>query len=343
MTAMTIIWKRLEEATTAGMNEFQYGEPGDYGFAFDLADRTDRYVEARLPKLFSVLMIHKGIVILERYYHGAGPDTLFDLRSVTKSFTSAAVGMALADGYIKDLDDPIRFYLPDHVFPTGELVRSITVRELLTMTSGFYWRTGSKLGEAYVPRMHRCKDWLRFILRLPVDPASRGSFLYRSPDSHLLSCLISSASGRKMSEYLDKKLFHPMSILPGEWEEDPQGHTAGHIHLKLNARDMAKFGWLYMSGGIWEGQELLPRRWTEDSLTPHSRGQEGFGEYGYQWWIGSVAGRRAGYAWGHGGNFIMLFPSIETVIAGASDPKVNRWRDPRKLLEEVIFRNLPGE
>jgi CubicO group peptidase (beta-lactamase class C family) len=313
------------------------GQPSDYGWDPELPERTDRQVMSGFPKLYSLLLIRHGTLVMERYYHGADADTLMDVRSVTKSFTGAAIGVAVKEGLIRSIEDTVGDYFPDEVFPPDGRVRSITIRELLTMSSGLYWKTGNKLGEAFINRLHRSKDWLRFIMRLPVDPERRGTFLYRSPDSHLLSCLISRVSGMKSSDFLKEKLFVPLGIWHWEWDDDPQGNTAGHVFLRMRSRDLAKLGMLYLNGGRWGEDELLPKDWVSDSMRAHLEGMETFGSYGFQWWCSSIGGIQASYALGHGGNFIIVLPELDCVMVAASEPKVSRWRDPRVLIEKVLL------
>lgn len=302
-----------------------------------LVRNLDREAEERYPKLYSVLVVKDGVLVAERYYRGAGPETLMDIRSVTKSFTGTAIGIALKEGIFCSLEDPLEEYVPEERFPSDNTVRGLTLRELLTMSSGLYWKTGNKLGEAFIQRFHRSKDWLKFILRLPVDPQRRGRFLYRSPDSHLLSCLITWAAGRNTSNYLKDRLFGPLGIRHWEWEEDPQGNTAGHISLKLRSRDMAKLGLLYLNGGLWNRNRILDEEWVSGALQPQVEGMPGFGGYGYHWWSSDIGGVKASYALGHGGNFIIVLPELGCVMVTASEPKVSRWRDPRKLAESVLL------
>ncbi|WP_438448373.1 serine hydrolase domain-containing protein [Gorillibacterium sp. sgz5001074] len=319
--------------------DWERTHPSELGWIGDLEERTDRYAASKLPKLLGFLLAAQGCLVMERYYNGADGNTLMDVRSVTKSFTGAAVGMAINDGLLEGTACRVGEYLAEDAAASGSSVSDLTLFELLSMTSGLYWKTGNKLGEAYLGRWHKSKDWLRFILRLPVDPEMRGRFLYRSPDSHLLSCLMTRVTGKPTSIYLKERLFDPIGIEGYEWAEDPQGNTAGHVFLKMKSRDLLRFGQLILNGGRWGKESVLPEPWIRESHNPRSEGLPGFGQYGYQWWIKPVAGVRAVYAWGHGGNFIMLLPELDSVAVAVSDPSVNRWRDPRTLMEQVI---IPG-
>lgn len=323
--------------------QWEYTAPAEMGFDAQMLERADEYASANLPKLSSLLLIRRGYLLWERYYNGADRDSLMDVRSVTKSFTGAAVGLLWKEGLIGSPDDTIDRYLPEEAMPVHSEAGSVSIRELLTMTSGLYWKTGKKLGEAYIRRLHNSKDWLRFILRLPVVPELKGKFLYRSTDSHLLSILTTRVSGLKMASYLQQRMFGELGISLYDWPEDPQGHTAGHVFLQMTARDLAKLGLLYLAGGRWRTHEILPERWVTASLSPQTEGMPFFGSYGYQWWSSSIGGRKAAYALGHGGNFIIVLPELESVVVALSDPRVSRWRDPRRLVEKFILPAYSGE
>jgi CubicO group peptidase (beta-lactamase class C family) len=320
---------------TAGRRtDWETALPEEAGMDAEGLKELDQYVPKELPKLRSLLLIRKGRLVLENYYGGANADTLMDVRSVTKSFTGTAVGIALEEGLLHK-DSPLSACLPEATLrrETG----NTSIHDLLAMTSGLYWKTGPKLGEAYIYRLHRSKDWFRFIARLPVEPDSKGSFRYCSPGSHLLSCIVSYATGSCMEGYLRSRLFEPLGIKEYEWATDPQGHTAGHVFLKMKSRDMAKLGQLYLGRGQFGGIEIFSPQWALSAAGKQSEGLPGFGAYGYHWWITCLGGQIAHYAWGHGGTLIMIIPELELVAVCASDPQVNRWRDPRPMIENLII------
>lgn len=311
--------------------------PNEADWDIEPLNRLDPFITAKHPRLTSFLVSLDGRIVLERYYNEADEHTLHDLRSATKSFMSALVGIAIHEGVLPSVDVTLGEIWPDQQPPLDPLKAQVTVHELLTMTSGMHWMTGERLGERWIRRMHESKDWLRFILRLPVKEELQGNFLYRSPDSHLLSCLFTSLSGKTLSEYAEQTLFSSLGIKDYRWDHDPQGHSRGHIGLWLRARDMAAFGQCYLQQGIVDGEAIIPTPWIETTWLAHSQGLPRFGTYGYQWWSDRWSGQDVHMALGHGGQLIMVIPSAKLVAVTTGEPQVSRWRHPRLLMEQLIF------
>jgi CubicO group peptidase (beta-lactamase class C family) len=225
----------------------------------------------------------------------------------------------------------------------------MTIKHLLTMTAGFQWRTGVRAHELLLDRMRRSKDWVAFILDLPVRERSFGAFQYNSAASHLLSAIITRSTGRCAQEFATEHLFKPIGIdqpatnmqytysqedvfrnTAGGWPKDPQGNSIGGWGLVLKPRDMARFGYLYLNGGQWDGEQIISTKWVEDSVSPHTPG------YGYQWWLRDVNRVFAFSAVGQGGNHIFCIPHKDLVVVVASKPGA-RWRDRWLLLEEFVI------
>ena len=217
------------------------------------------------------------------------------------------------------------------------------------MTAGFQWRTGARNHELYINRLRKSKDWVAFILDLPVRERLLGTFQYNSAASHLLSAIITRSTGRCAQAFATEHLFEPIGIDPpttdmqhtfsqtdvfrnktGGWPQDPQGNSIGGWGLLLKPRDMARFGYLYLNNGQWDGEQIIPKKWVEDSVVPHTPG------YGYQWWLRDVNGVFVFSAVGQGGNHIFCIPQKELVVVVAAKPG-SRWRDRWLLLEEFVI------
>lgn len=313
--------------------------PEDTGCNARLLDEADAKINEAFPKMRSFLVVRSGKLIYEKYYGGHGAESLNDLRSATKSFTSALVGIASGQDLLPGLDEPlfelIRHYAIQDVDPA--LQHSLTLRRLLTMTTGLAWQTGNRLGEPLIRRLHRSKRWTAFALSLPVWPEMVGRFQYRSIDTHLLSVILSECTGLDAYAFAKKHLFEPLGIGPSEWLASPENHSMGHVGLFLASRDMAKFGICCLQGGIWDGKQVIPASWLSDSLRPHVEGYPAFGDYGFSWWCGKMNGQTFSCAHGHGGQQIYLFPEKETVVVFTADSKVSRWKNPRPLLQEFVL------
>ncbi len=303
---------------------------------------ADEAIRKSYPGVRSCLVVQSGIIRFEKYYNGSHYQTLHDLRSATKSVLSLLVGIAEAHSYLPGLDHPVwdsvKEFAPKRPDPSWS---ELTLRELLTMTTGLYWQTGPRLGERFIRRFHQSRKWADFILRLPIVPEQRGTFQYCSAGSHLLSVLLTKWTGLSALEYARRHLFHPLEISHVAWENSPEGHSSGHIGLHMTSRDMLKIGLLCLQGGEWEGRSLLPSSWLAQSLAPHCPPFHDYGRYGFHWWSAeSRDGMRYSYAHGHGGQQIYMIPELESVVVFTSESRVNRFKNPKGLLEKFILPTL---
>jgi CubicO group peptidase (beta-lactamase class C family) len=315
----------------------------------------EREIKVRYRSINAILIIRRGYLVFERYFNGFGQDDKHLVASVTKSFISAMIGIAIEQGYIKGVYQNILDYFPD--YPLGanhHLKRQVTIKHLLTMTAGFRWRTGTRAHELLINRMRRSKDWVGFILNLPIGEDSLGRFQYNSGASHLLSAIITRSTGKCAQDFATEHLFEPLGIDPpdstmqhtfgqedvfrntsGGWAQDPQGNSIGGWGLALKPRDMARFGYLYLRGGQWNGVKIIPEKWVEDSITPHTPG------YGYQWWLRNINGVFVFSAVGQGGQHIFCIPEKDLVVVVASKLG-SRYRDRWTLLEELVIPAVAG-
>lgn len=301
------------------------------------------YMNKQMPKVNSLLIVKNGRLVFEQYFNGCTKHDLADILSATKSFTATLIGAALNDGLLDGLDAPISSFIgsriPDR--PNGGLAAGETsLRQLLTMSSGFHWTTGKRLGEPYVHRMHRSRSWIDFILRLPIDGSTRGRFQYRSADSHLLAAVLAAASGESVFAYAYRKLFRPLGIERVAWPADPQGINAGHVFLRISPRDMAKLGFLYLHNGQWDGQQIVSRAWVAAATTTQSEGLDLYGTYGYHWWVLPSERYTGYYALGHGGQSIIVIPELELIVVTTASPKVSRYKHPKELLDRFILPSI---
>jgi CubicO group peptidase (beta-lactamase class C family) len=281
------------------------------------------------------LVVRRGKIVWERYYQGTRNRDRTHLFSVTKSVLSSLVGIALQEGLLKNVDQPLLDYFPEiHPEPANPL-GLLTLRHLLAMASGFFWpRKGWH--EVMVERLRRSPDWVQFILGLPVRREEIGKFHYCSIASHLLSAVLTRATGQSACAYAGQRLFAPLGIaevVPGSgWEADPQGITLGGWGLHLSAREIARFGWLYVSGGRWNGHVLVPEAWVQQSTQPASQASRG---YGYQWWLRSVGGQRIFAGLGVGGQYLFCIPEQQMVVVILSRFS-SRWPDRWKVVEGLL-------
>ena len=330
--------------------DWRQADPTAVGMRAELLADLERKVTARFQSINALLITRRGHLVFEKYFGGYSQDDTHLVASVTKSFISALVGIAIDRGFIEGVDQRVLGFFPEYAPGTHEhLKRRLTIKHLLTMTAGFQWRTGTRGHELFLDRMRRSRDWVAFILNLPVKDGSFGTFQYNSAASHLLSAIITRSTGKCAQEFAIDHVFEPLGIdLPAgnvphsysqadvfsnrgvRWPTDPQGNSAGGWGLVLRPRDMARFGLLYLNGGQWNGAQIISTQWVEDSVAPHTPG------YGYLWWLRDVNGVFVFSAAGRGGQHIFCVPEHDLAVVVASKPG-ERFRDRWPLLEEFVI------
>jgi CubicO group peptidase (beta-lactamase class C family) len=322
--------------------------PAEQGVDPAVLDDLDSIVPAGYPQVRSVLVVRHGYLVVERYWQGVKAGDGHDVRSVTKSFVSALVGIALRDQQLQSLDQTVEELLADHLPATADpRLRQVTVQQLLTMTSGLAGDDSSLGGDDQIlDRMAQSPDWVRHILSRRLDSTPGEDFAYSSASSHLLSAIVADATGQSTLAFARAKLFAPLGITadnaleltirhwpptPAElgayeqasvaWPRDPQGYHFGGAFLKLPARELAKFGYLYLNGGRWDGTQVVPADYVAASTRPQSYPSGGPGDYGYQWWVThQTAGHDGFRAQGYGGQVIQVIPDLDLVVVITSDP-----------------------
>lgn len=274
--------------------------------ARDYAFQATKYTQA-------VVVVRHGAIVAEWYADGKGPDSYAASWSMAKSFTSALIGIALEEGLIPDVDVPMADYYPSW---EGTAREAITLRHVLAMASGLDWvEDYSPTSNSNIVQMvlHET-DQLAYAASIEpaVDPNTR--FNYSSGDTMLLSGVIEQATGMSVEAYGDQVLFEPIGMEPVEWWRDVPGHTLTYCCLDTPSRDFARFGQLFLDGGSWEGEQVVPESWVIDSIAPTPTADF----YGYQWWL---TGRETPglpedtySAIGHDGQYIYVIPSADLVV-----------------------------
>jgi CubicO group peptidase (beta-lactamase class C family) len=303
-------------------------------------------------------------VVYERYWQGMTAANGDNLYSATKSVVSALVGIALGEGKLKGLDQPVGALLARHLPPDADpRVARVTLEQLLTMTSGLAGDDPSLGGDPYVSqRQGASRDWVAHILGRRLETTPGSSFAYSSATSQLLSAIVADSTGQSTLAFARDRLFGPLGIhsaeaptpvfvehpspaaltayerAPVAWPTDPQGYQLGFSGLKLPSRDLAKVGYLYLNGGRWDGRQVIPADYVAASTQPHSTPPpDGPGEsYGYQWWVTSQARHPSFLAHGYGGQLLQVVPDLDLVVVITSDATQNR-NDARALVGQAII------
>ena len=270
-----------------------------------------------LPKrgldLHSLLVIRRGYIVFEVNTFPNQVSSGQELQSCTKSITSILTGIALKDGLLHSTDQKVLDFFPDRTFANlDDRKREMTVRDLLTMTTGLTWPEatlsyGSR--DNPVRAMWSGSDPVQYILNQPMSAAPGAVFNYNTGASQLLGAIIEKNSGQKLAAYAKQQLFNPLGIRDFSWHK-MRGIEPGGSGLVLTARDMAKLGYLYLRGGQWENHQLIPPAWVNES-TRQQVEAGAHGSYGYQWWLGPGGSYSA---IGFGGQAIHVYPDKDLVV-----------------------------
>jgi CubicO group peptidase (beta-lactamase class C family) len=266
----------------------------------------------------SLIVCRNGEIIAEEYtnYNSYGADSIKNIMSVTKTFTGVLVGLAIEKGYIESVNDPISRYLTGVVTFPDEIKAEITIDQLLKMTFGHAWNGTSSLSlfeECFV----ESEDNLQFIIDLPLVAAPGTVFNYSDGASHLLSAIITRATGISTLDFAAENLFDPLGITEYEWSTDDRGYQMGAAYLCIKPRDMVKFGNMILNKGKYDGKQVIPESWIDEMTTTKisTNNDVPYGpEYGYQIWLGTESGHRYYMAMGWGGQFIIIFPDLQLVV-----------------------------
>ena len=274
-----------------------------------LAEALD-YVRTQGIALHSFLIVRNGVMVLDAYFWPYQGREVHDVASVTKSFTSAATGIAIEKGLLKGVHERVLSVLPLMGSESDPRRGNLKIDHLLTMTSGLDCDTEG--GEKALAAMRHSTDWAAFALALPMraDPGSR--YAYCSCNNHLLSSLISEVAGESLLRFAEKNLFQPIGIQRVSWPADPKGRTHGWGDLHLHPHDMARFGLLYLHRGKWGDTQVVPEAWVTESSKAAVSVREGVG-YGYSWWI-NTARPPIFEAVGRGGQRISVLPNENMVV-----------------------------
>ncbi len=289
-----------------------------------LAEMTRKIVAETYPNVHSVLIIKDGKLVFEEYFYEYTKDTLQELRSATKSFVSALAGIALKKGFIKSKYEKVLPYFPEYTLENNsDLKRQITVENLLGQQTGLDCDISNEKSEGNETTMSNTDDWVKFTLDLPMIDIPGAKGMYCSGNAIILGRIIEKATKQPLPEFAKRTLFAPLGITKFKWHFKPdKSSSETFCQLYLRPRDMAKFGLLYLNKGKWNGHQVIPDNWVQQSLSKHSVIQGV--DYGYLWWLKYLDADGVRYygkaAQGNGGQKIYIWPeqNMVTVITGGS-------------------------
>jgi CubicO group peptidase (beta-lactamase class C family) len=267
------------------------------------------------PRLHALIVARDGKPIAERAFRGPSLDTPVNIKSESKAVIDALAGIALDHGVIKAVDQPILPLLEKRA-PSGlaPKVGTITLDHLLSMRAGLE-RTS---GRQFYGRWVMSPNWVNFALTRPFVDEPGGSMLYSTGNTHLISAILTDASGKTTLDLAREWLGKPLGIAIPAWTRDPQGVYFGGNEMALSPRAMLRFGEMFRNGGLADGKRILSENWIKASWTTktHDRHDDG---YGYGWFITNAHGEPVYYAWGFGGQMLYVVPSLALTIVVTSD------------------------
>jgi CubicO group peptidase (beta-lactamase class C family) len=351
----------ITSGASFGQNNYVYTQPKEYedgwktnSLKSQKIDTTSIYqlfnqLKGGESKIHSILLIKDNQIIIEEYFNGHTAQMQHDLRSTTKSIRSILMGIAIDKGFIKDVNEPISKYLKKPV-PTKNLDKGkydITIRDLLTMSSGLDCNDWDKSSKGQEDRVYKEKDWLQYTLNLPMVNEPGKFANYCSMGAILIAEIISQASGMSIDKFAEKYLFNLLNITNVSW-----GHTSNKEvipsgkRLYMTSRDMAKIGQLVLNEGEWLGSQVVSKKWINELTIPKTK-ITGI-DYSFFWWnLTFNVNEQTMYsitATGNGGQYIIVIPKLN-MLAVFTGGAYNSQEDklPFAIMQKVFLPTFLNE
>jgi len=350
----------------AGSVEWRKISPSGAGFAPDIESRLDKLITSgRAWKLHGVVILRKGALVLERYDAGEdevwgrpighvafGPETLHDLRSVTKSILGLLYGLALARGKVPPPERPLLEAFPEYAdLATDPRHKHLTIAHALTMSLGLEWNEDIPYQDPANSeiQMERAPDRYRYIFSRPfvADPGAR--WIYGAAATTLVGKLIQKGTGQSLPDFARANLFDPVGIGATVWTDGSNGEPAASSGLRMTPRDLARIGQLILNRGQWEGREVVPADWLDKSFQSYVACDE-FRRYGYFWYVGDFQygnppNRPIAHwvgAFGYGGQRLFVLPELDIVVAMTAGNYADKdqWIPPIRVMREAVLPSV---
>jgi CubicO group peptidase (beta-lactamase class C family) len=319
----------LSDAASAVTMPLPRSSPESQGVSSSVIRGYINAADQKVNTMHSFMLVRHGHVVAEGWWKPESAEKPHVMHSLSKSFTSTAVGLAIADGKLS-LDDQVLKFFPEEAPPNpSEKLKAMRVRDLLTMNSGH---------EVEV-KFSTNTPWVQSFLAHPVPHKPGTHFLYNTPGTHMLSAIVRKVTGETVLDYLKPRLFEPLGIENPVWGTSPQGNTLGGWGLYIRTEDIAKFGQLYLQKGNWNGKQLVPASWVAQATSKQvSNGSDPTKDwdqgYGFQFWQCRHGAYRGD---GANGQFCIVIPNLDAVIAITADT-----RDMQAELNVVWDELLPA-
>lgn len=326
---ITLIFFQMAHVAYAGEKVLPRKSPESQGVSSKAIREFVETANEKIDTLHSFMLVRHGNVIAEGWWKPEAADKPHVMHSLSKSFCSTAVGLAVADGKLS-IDDPVlKFFPEDAPENPSDTLKQMRVRDLLTMS------TGHETEPKFTPET----PWVKTFLAHPVPHKPGAHFQYNSPATYMQSAIVQKVTGQTVLEYLQPRLFEPLGIENPTWMHSPQGISTGGWGLAIRTEDIAKFGQLYLQKGQWNGKQLIPATWVEQATSrqvsngsdPNRDWDQG---YGFQFWRCRHDAYRGDGAFGQ---FCIVLSEQDAVIAITADAK-----DMQAELNVVWDKLLPA-
>lgn len=285
-------------------------------------DKLNQTLSHLYSNVFSFAIQKEGKILFEQYYHGARQNDTRSVASVSKSVLSALIGIAMEQGYLSDENSRVLDFFPEYLNADSDpSILRIRLKNLLTMTSGFYYLRLAADSQPIAKRRESSNDWIEYMMNVPIKHPDLKTFCYSNFDADLCAAILQKVLPMDLYDFANDNLFSKVGMNIPRWNYgDPQKMIPESFHMSTS--DMLKFGRLYLQNGIYDGKEIISPSWIEKSHTNYGNG------YGYLWWLSD----NMYYASGAGGSVIAVIPKEQIVVASQCKILKTNWKSPLQAL-----------
>jgi CubicO group peptidase (beta-lactamase class C family) len=311
----------------------------------DSAAVNNLFTEAeQLDNLYSLLVVKNGYLIAEKYFNGLNVNEAIQTASVTKSIVSALAGIAIREKLITGIDQKLKDFFPEIDWGSTDPQKSeITVEQILQMRSGYPWEEVY----GYLESLTGSSNWIPFLKEFPLVHNPGTQFGYSNFTAHIMGIIIARSATQSLLSFARDYLFDDLGILVPDWPKDANGYYYGSGDIYMTPRNLAKFGQMYLDDGVWNNIQFIPAEWVHSTFrvySPSTYGREILTnirtlKYGYLWWSGTSGSHQIWFAWGHGGQMVVIIQDLNMVVVatayvpGIFDP--DAWPKSKKVMELV--------
>ncbi len=332
----------IDENAAWPTKEWSISTPELQGLDLEVLSNADKRINENYPNVFSLLVIRNGFLVYEKYYQGMDENNANPVYSVTKSVMSALTGIALREKLIKDVDQNISEFFPEYFSQIDDIQKNnITIKNVLTMSGGLE-SIDNDYGGYFTSG-----DWLSYAIKKPLTDNPGEKFSYNTGLTHFLSGIITKTSKKETKDFADEFLFNQIGISIDNWDYNQNGYYGGGTGLYMKPVDMAKFGYLYLNNGIWDGKQIIPAEWIEES-TKKQIAVSAEVDYGYLFWVQTIQDKVNGKEYftyqanGAGGQKIAIVPELDMVVVITANERSSAIdnADTQDIISEYVIPSV---